>query len=150
MVVYGRLAVFVLALLLLASMPAMAGVLIASDCWARASVPGARSAVVYGSFRNEGKRSLAIERVTSEIAGRISIHRTVLENNMVMMSSIDELRIAPGEEVELEPGGLHMMLTDLTRELIEKEVFEIRLFFSDGTTAVADVKVGSINQITAP
>ncbi len=56
---------YVLVLLLLLPMPADAEVLIVSDCWARASVPGATSAVIYGSFRNDGKRSLAIAEVTS-------------------------------------------------------------------------------------
>jgi len=147
---YERVAGFVLAILLLVPTPAGAEVLIVSDCWARASVPGARSAVIYGSFRNDGKRSLAIEEVTSEIAGMIMVHETVLENSMVMMSPVDELRIAPGEEIELKPGGLHIMLTGLTRALIEKDVFQIKLIFSDGRTATADIVVGSINQLTAP
>ena len=147
---YERVAGFVIAFFLLLPTPAPAEVLVMSDCWARASVPGARSAAIYGSFRNDGKRSLAIEEVTSEIAGMIMIHETVLENNMVMMSPVDELRIAPGDEIELKPGGVHMMLTGLTRALIEKDVFQIRLVFSDGSTATADVKVGSINQMTTP
>jgi len=147
---YERVAGFVLAILLLVPTPAGAEVLIQSDCWARASVPGARSAVIYGSFRNDGKRSLAIAEVTSEIAGMIMVHETVLENSMVMMSPVDELRIAPGEEIELKPGGLHIMLTGLTRALIEKDVFQIKLIFSDGRTATADIVVGSINQLTAP
>ncbi len=78
------------------------------------------------------------------------VHETVLENSMVMMSPVDELRIAPGEEIELKPGGLHIMLTGLTRALIEKDVFQIKLIFSDGRTATADIVVGSINQLTAP
>lgn len=150
MVVYQRLAGLTLVFILLVPVPALATVLIVSDCWARASVPGAESAVIYGSFRNDGQRSLAIERVTSEIAGAIRIHETVLKDNMVMMSSVDELRIAPGEEIQLVPGGLHMMLIGLTRELIENEVFQIRLFFTDGEVATAGVRVGSINQIAAP
>ena len=147
---HGRVAGCVLVILLLLPTPAPAEVLITTDCWARASVPGARSTVIYGSFRNDGKRSLTIEEVTSEIAGMIMVHETVLENNMMMMSPVDELRIAPGEEIELKPGGLHIMLTGLTRALNEKDVFKIRLVFSDGRTATADVIVGSISQLTAP
>lgn len=146
----GRAAGFVFVFFLSLPMPARAEVLVMSDCWARASVPGARSAVIYGSFRNDEKRSLTINAVTSEIARMIIIHETVLENSMVMMSPVEQLRIAPGEEIELKPGGLHMMLTGLTRALIEKDVFQIRLFFSDGRTATADVIVGSINQMTTP
>lgn len=147
---YGLVAGFVFAFLLLLPIPAEPAESILSDCWARASVPGARSTAIYGSFLNNGKRSLAIEEVTSEIAGAITIHQTVWVDNMVMMTQLDELRMAPGEKIELEPGALHMMLTGLTRELVEKEVFQIRLLLSDGRTVSVDVKVGSVNQITAP
>ncbi len=145
-----RMVGLLFAVLFLFSAPAAADVLKVSDCWSRASIPGADTGVTYCSLKNEGKSPLVIEKVTSEVAGMIMIHETVHHNDMVMMSHLDELTIEPGEEVQLKPGGLHMMLTGMTRTLIEKDVFQIDFLFADGSTTTADVRVGSIGQITLP
>jgi len=145
-----RMVGLLFAALFFLSTPVAADVLKVSDCWSRASTPGADTGVIYCSLRNEGENPLVVEKVTSEVAGMIMIHDTVHHNDMVMMSHLDKLSIEPGEAVQLKPGGLHMMLTGMTRALVEKDVYQIEFLYSDDSTATADVRVGSIGQLVAP
>ena len=127
-----------------------AEVLISSRCWARATVPGATSAVVYCSLTNNSDDALSVEKVTSPVAGMVIIHETVLRDDMTMMLPVETLLIVSGEEIELQPGGRHMMLTGLKKALAENEIFQITVLLSDGRTINANEKVGSIAQVTAP
>ena len=56
---------------------------------------------------------------------------------MMGMRKIDSLEIPAGGSVELKPGGYHIMLIDLTRELKAGDKFDITLKFANA----GDVKV---------
>jgi copper(I)-binding protein len=58
-------------------------------------------------------------------------------SSMLGMQKIDRLDIPAGGMVELKPGGYHIMLIDLTRELQVGETIEITLHFEKA----GDVKV---------
>ena len=57
------------------------------------------------------------------------------------MAPAGDIRIAPGETVALEPGGLHAMLMMLQRPMVEGEAFELTLSFSDGGEVSVEVPV---------
>ena len=56
---------------------------------------------------------------------------------MMGMRKIDSLEIPAGGTVELKPGGYHIMLIDLNRELVAGEKVDITLKFEKA----GDVKV---------
>lgn len=129
---------------------AMAAGLVFSDAWARATVPNAGSAAIYGSFRNDGDQLVKIKKITTDVAGMVMLHRSTLENGMMKMSAVDELSVFPGEVVTLEPGGMHMMLMDLRATLEENQIVYVNIFTSDEESIRAEVTVGSIGQMSAP
>jgi len=49
------------------------------------------------------------------------------------MRPVSNLAVAPGEEVELAPGGLHIMLMKLDAPLIEGEPIDICLELENNT-----------------
>jgi hypothetical protein len=118
--------------------------------WSRATVPGARTAAIYGQFKNDSAATLSVQKITSELAGMIMIHRSVLEDGMMKMRHIGEMSVSPGETIIFEPGGLHLMASGLKRSLNEKESFIIEISASDGTSRRAIIAVGSISQMMAP
>lgn len=144
------LALKVILMVIFSSTSVLAEVLISSQCWARATVPNARTAAVYCSLANNSNEAVSVRQVTTEVASMVMIHETVLRDDMTMMLPVEALLIEAGEEIELRPGGLHMMLTGLKTALNEDEIFQITLVLTDGVKMTVDVKVGSITQVTAP
>jgi len=57
------------------------------------------------------------------------------------MTPMGDIEIAPDEAVALEPGGLHVMLMQLSRPMIEGETFALTLVFADGDEATVEVPI---------
>ncbi len=120
------------------------------DGWARATVPGVSATAVYGIFENEGEGTLEVTSISSRVASRISIHRTVQRDDMMRMERVQGLRVPGGGVVELKPGGLHMMLTGLKQPLNEGDTFTIIIRTDAGREYPAEITVGSVTQGKMP
>ena len=90
--------------------------LVAQDAWVRAT-PGADIAAAYLTLRNVGKTAVTVTGVESPIAAHAMIHETKVEGGQSKMRPHEQLVVAPGATVKLEPGGLHVMLHDLKQPL---------------------------------
>ena len=65
-----------------------------------------------------------------DAAGSALLHRTRTEGGMARMLPVEAgIAIPPGGELALAPGGHHVMLTGLRRELSQGEVLEVALVF---------------------
>lgn len=81
-----------------------------TDAWIREPPPGAKAVALYMRLGNEGDGSVVVDAVSSPSFEHGMLHETVTDGDRVSMRHVDELRLAPGEQVELAPGGLHAML----------------------------------------
>ena len=120
------------------------------EAWSRATVPGAPTAAIYGTLVNTGPTTLTVLSVATDIARMGQVHESVMEHDMMHMRHIEALMIAPGQSAEFSPGGLHIMLMGLSRQLKEGETFEVRLRTDDGEELTVPVIVGSIGQMAFP
>lgn len=142
-------------LLLLFSLAALASTTVAetlvlADAWARATPPGARTAAVYGTLANEGEQAVTVSSFGTDRASRAHLHSTVSEDGMMKMRQLDDLIIAPGETVRLQPGGMHIMLMELAEPLEEGASFAVTVGTAAGDESTAVVDVGGFGQMEAP
>ncbi|OED50822.1 hypothetical protein ACH42_00640 [Endozoicomonas sp. (ex Bugula neritina AB1)] len=113
---------------------------------ARATVPGMSSSAVYFSIHNGGKQSIRLTGVESPLAKKSELHTTVMNNGMMRMQEVEVLEIPAGGDVELKPGGYHVMLMGLNEQIKPGEHVPVTLSFSNGETvtihamAMKDIK----------
>ena len=84
------------------------------QAWVRALPPTSSNTAAYMTILNAGPDVAIVRGGSSEIAQAVEVHRTVEVDGMMRMEQLDELRIAPGEQAVLAPGGTHLMLLNLT------------------------------------
>lgn len=118
--------------------------------WSRATAPGAPAAVVYMRLANQSNLTVTLESIETPIAAWARIHRSVSREGVVKMTPIDKLSLAPGERLEFEPGGLHVMLMELRHPLVEGETFPITVTFSRHPDLHIEVLVGAMGQMKVP
>jgi copper(I)-binding protein len=114
--------------------------LVVEDAWVRAT-PGADIAAAYMTLRNTGKASITVTGVESPVAGHAMIHETKVEGGQSKMRPHEQLVIAPGATVKLQPGGLHVMLPDLKQPLTVGDKVPLVIQLSGSATVAATAVV---------
>ena len=108
-----------------------------------AAVPG-RPAAGYFTFRIAGDRG-ALVSVASPQAGRVELHETMHHGTMTSMRPLERIPVRDGETLTFEPGGRHLMLFDLDRNVAAGGRIDLILNFERGapeTIAAALVPTG--------
>lgn len=102
--------------------------IVMSDLWIRATPPGASTAAAYLYIRNTGgdDRLLAVR---SDDALSVEIHATSEQSGMMRMSRLDSLAVPAGSDVQLGPGGYHLMLIDVSTTFVPGESVAMTLMF---------------------
>lgn len=97
----------------------------------------AKSAAGYVTISNEGNTPEELVGVRSPIAASTTLHTTIFEDGIAKMRPVIGVPIAPGEVVNLEPGGMHVMFMGLTGTLAEGDMIPATLIFRNaGDVAV--------------
>jgi copper(I)-binding protein len=118
-----------------------AGEVMISNPYARAATQTQKSSAVYMSIMNNGKTGHAIVRAKGDVSKVVELHTHIEEGGMSRMRPVDKIELAPGAATELKPGGLHIMLIDLTRNLAEGDKVQLELEFEDGSKATVAAPV---------
>jgi copper(I)-binding protein len=87
--------------------------------WATATPQGAKVGVGYMKIINDGPQPDRLIAITSPVSRKTAIHTSVKEGDVVKMRLLDKgLEIKPGEAVELNPEGMHVMFEGLAEPLV--------------------------------
>jgi copper(I)-binding protein len=75
---------------------------------------------------NAGETDDTLIYASSTIAGDTQIHGMAMEGDVMRMRELpDGLIISAGESITLQPGGFHLMFTNLNQPLVEGEAVSI-------------------------
>lgn len=101
-----------------------------------AATPGGASAA-YMTIRTLDAPDRLIA-ASSDAARRVELHTHMLDDQGVArMREVEAIAVEPGADTVLAPGGLHVMLMGLTRELSEGDTVDLTLTFeTTGEVAV--------------
>ena len=91
------------------------------------STAGSGNGAVYLTIVNPGSVSDDVIAASSDVAETAELHESYEESGMTMMRPIIKLRIPAGGKLEMKPGGYHIMLINLKRELKAGQVISLSL-----------------------
>lgn len=102
--------------------------------WARPGIQGQMSGA-YFTYKNPLSVSDTLISVESPQAMMAQIHESyTTEDGLAGMREKKEIIIAPGAELVLKQGGLHVMLMDLKNNLSENDSVNVLLTFTQSGT----------------
>ena len=140
--------VFILGLYLFLSAGAVlagaADVVQALDPYVRAMPPGQSVSAAFLGLNNTGKEDHALVAVETPAAMMVELHEHTMADGMMQMREVEKIDLPAGATVELNPGGLHIMLMGLKSQLKPGDEVEITLIYSDGSKATAKAPVRKI------
>ena len=133
-----------------ATMPAQAedatvGSLKITAPWARATPKGASVGGGYMKITNTGTAPDRLVWGSTDISARFEVHEMKMENGVMKMRPVaGGIEIKPGQTVELNPSGYHVMLVGLKKQLMQGDRFKATLVFAKAGKVDVDFSVVGI------
>ncbi|MDA0710295.1 MAG: copper chaperone PCu(A)C [bacterium] len=113
--------------------------------WVRQNIPPQRTTAGYLVIRNAGSAT-ALESATTAVAEVTELHRVSAREDVMYMRKVDRLPIPEGGVATLQPGGNHLMLIGLKRDLVPGEKVDILLRFINGQAVTVSAEVKPVGE----
>lgn len=95
----------------------------------------------YARIRNDCRDEVVVVGAGSRAFEEVSLHQTTLVEGVSRMREITRLPVAAGTSVQLQPGGLHLMLMRPEVVLQEGAQLPLRLSLADGSKVDGTLQV---------
>jgi copper(I)-binding protein len=113
--------------------------------WARATPKGASVGGGYLKITNTGTAADRLVGGSTDIASSFEVHEMKMEGSVMKMRPVaGGLEIKPGQTVELNPSGYHVMFVGLKDQLKQGERFKATLEFAKAGKVAVDFAVEGI------
>lgn len=112
-----------------------------NDAWLRAPLTPNGDTAAYMVIQNTNNTDDQLVSVTSDIAKTIELHETMQMNGMMEMDPRNALTVPANGQLELKPGGAHMMLLGVTRSLRVGDKVTFTLNFASGNQVLVTAVV---------
>ena len=113
----------------------------AENPWARPALSGDNSAVYFEVINPSGEEDFLIG-TSSEVASQVEIHESEMDASGTMsMHPQHSVSIPAQGRVEFKPGGLHVMLVAVHRDLRVGDTFLVTLSFENSADQTIEVEV---------
>lgn len=134
------------AIFALAAVPTLAADITLEHAWSRATSPGAKVGAGYVMIKNAGTAADRLVSATAEVAGKVEIHEMKMVDGVMKMRPINGLDIPAGKNVELKPGGFHIMFEQLKQPLKAGDTVKGSLTFEKAGTLPIEYKVEAMKK----
>jgi len=112
-----------------------------SDGWMRQPIAGRPMSAAYVTISNSGTADDTLISAQSDMAARIEIHSTIVENGIASMKKMDMAGVPIEEGLVMEPGGAHLMVFGLKKDFQDGEEIPLSLRFEKSDPITIKVPV---------
>ncbi|PWH14649.1 MAG: hypothetical protein DDG59_12515 [Anaerolineae bacterium] len=113
----------------------------AHEVWARPAMMGGNGAV-YMILHNHSNQGDQLIGATSDVAEAVELHKSEVNDQGVMiMMKQEAIDLPAGGEIQMQPGGYHIMLIGLRKDLKEGDTFQVVLKFRSSADLPLQVTV---------
>lgn len=116
------------------------------EAWTRRTARGDNGAV-YFVIHNHSSQADELIGVTSEVASAAEMHESKMNGDVMQMNKVESVPLEAYAEVEFRPGGLHVMLIDIHKDLQIGDEIDLTLHFRNSE----DIRVmAAVRESAAP
>lgn len=116
----------------------------AVDGYVRLLPPGAPNTAAFMMLKNDGDKPVKLVAAASPEVARAELHTHLHDNGVMRMRQVDSIEVPARGMVQLQPGGLHVMLFELRDVLSQATPFSLTLTFDDGQTLTLSLPVRGV------
>ena len=113
--------------------------------YTRSTVPGQMAAGGFMKIENKGAADQLIS-ASSPVAAEVQLHEMAMDGNVMKMRQVKDIVVPSGGEVELKPGGLHLMFMNIKAPLAAGETVPVKLKFAKAGEVEVKMPVNAMGQ----
>lgn len=118
-----------------------AAALTAHDGWAAPTPAGVDVAAGYLTISNHTAATDRLLSATSPRADHVEVHEMTMNGSVMQMRAVSRLEIAAGRDVQLGPGGMHLMFFGVSEPFAEGQTIPVHLVFETAGAIDVDLPV---------
>lgn len=110
------------------------------EAWVRATVTQQKAT---GAFMQlNSSKDVKLVSASSPLTPAVEVHEMAMQGDVMRMRQVQSIDLPAGRNVELKPGGYHIMMMNLKQQLKEGDVVPLTLVFEhrDGSREQVAVK----------
>lgn len=128
-----------------AALPASESIVVESP-YVRSTPPGQKVTGAFMVLKNNSAADITFTAASSPMAAMTEIHESSMKNGMMEMHQIDSITIPANGQVELKPGGMHLMLMGVKQALPAGEKVSLNLTFADKSQKSVDASARNTDE----
>jgi periplasmic copper chaperone A len=102
---------------------------------------GGGTSAVYMTIKNSGQQADKLLEARTDAAEIVETHVSETRDGVTVMAQVNGIEVPGRGEVELKPGGLHIMLINLNQDLMEGDSISLTLVFEQSGEIQVSVPV---------
>ena len=106
-----------------------AGTIKVDNAWIRALPPGISATAAYFDMENVGEKPDKLLAIKTAMSSMANIHETLKKDGVATMVEKSSVPLPVKGKVSLSPGGMHVMLHGLQKDLVLGEKVVLNLVF---------------------
>jgi len=130
-----------LAVGLLAVKSASQAALTIADAWGREPGAGRLITAAYAVVGNPGAAEIQIVGASADAAGSVEMHEMIRSGDMMKMAPVQSVTVPARGTMAFKPGGTHLMLFELKRDLKDGDTVALTFTTSTGSRVKATATV---------
>ena len=111
-----------------------------SKAMVRAPIPGTPNTAAFLTIINDSDQPAVLVSASTSVAQRVELHNHIHEDGLMKMRQVSQIEIAAQSSQQLQPGGYHIMLFNVS-PLKDGSDVTLTLTFSDGKQYQVTAKV---------
>ena len=115
------------------TLAAQSATVTARDAWVREAPAGRAVTAIFVTIENKGAVARSIVNGATAIADKLELHEMKRDGGMMQMSPVKAIEVPAHGQVELKPGGRHLMLFGLKKPLVVGDSVVFSLTLDDGS-----------------
>lgn len=111
----------------------------------RAMPPGQKVTAMFMILNNPSLDTYALVKAESDVSDNVELHEHVMKDGMMQMGQVEQIELKAQGNTQLKPGGYHVMLIGLKKDLDLGLKVPVTLTFKDGSKITINPEVKKID-----
>lgn len=115
-----------------------------TDPWVRETLPSMKMTAGYFQLNNTSSTTKTMIAAESSCANRVEIHEHKLVDGLMKMQKVPALEVKENSVINFVPGGYHLMMFGVSKQVKQGNSCEMRLIFQDKSVVTFTAPVKSL------